>query len=86
MSRSGSLATDWYFLGRVRPIDEIAAELDALTAESVSDYAGQLRKPGEMTVLTLGPTALTLPPEPLKQTGFRETCRSDRQSSQPSCS
>jgi predicted Zn-dependent peptidase len=64
MSRSGSLATDWYFLGRVRPIDEIAAELDALTAESVSDYAGQLQKPGEMTVLTLGPAALTLPPEP----------------------
>jgi len=64
MSRSGSLATDWYFLGRVRPIDEIAAELDALTAESVSDYAAQLQKPGEMTVLTLGPAALTLPPEP----------------------
>ena len=30
MSRSGSLASDWYFLGRVRPIEEIAAELDAL--------------------------------------------------------
>ena len=64
MSRSGSLATDWYFLGRVRPIEEIAAELDALTPESVSDYAGRLRKPGDMTVLTLGPTALKLPPEP----------------------
>ncbi len=25
MSRSGSLASDWYFLGRVRPIEEIAA-------------------------------------------------------------
>ena len=31
MSRSGSLASDWFFLGRVRPIEEIAAELDALT-------------------------------------------------------
>ena len=62
MSRSGSLASDWYFLGRLRPIEEIAAELDALTPESVSEYAGRLRKHGEMTVLTLGPTALTLPP------------------------
>ena len=31
--------------GRVRPLDEIAAELDALTPESVSDYAGRLRNP-----------------------------------------
>ena len=31
MSRSGSLASDWFFLGRVRPIEEIAAELDALS-------------------------------------------------------
>jgi predicted Zn-dependent peptidase len=63
MSRSGSLATDWYFLGRVRPITEIAAELDALTAESVSEYAARPRNPGDMTVLTLGPAALELPPE-----------------------
>ena len=41
MSRSGSLASDWFFLGRVRPIDEIAAELDALTPEAVSEYAAQ---------------------------------------------
>jgi predicted Zn-dependent peptidase len=64
MSRSGSLATDWYFLGRVRPIEEIAAELDALTPESVSAYAQRLAKQGDMTILTLGPTALNLPPEP----------------------
>ena len=36
MSRSGSLASDWYFLGRVRPIEEIA-RLDALTPEAVSN-------------------------------------------------
>ena len=63
-SRSGSLASDWYFLGRVRPIAEIAAELDALTPEVVSDYAARLRTPGHVTILTLGPTALALPPEP----------------------
>lgn len=58
MSRSNALASDWYFLGRVRPLDEISAELDALTPESVSDYAKTLLKPGELTILTLGPTPL----------------------------
>ncbi len=42
MSRSGALASDWYFLGRVRSLEEIAAELDALTPEAVSDYAAGL--------------------------------------------
>ena len=36
MSRSGALASDWYFLGRVRPLEEISAALDALTPEDVS--------------------------------------------------
>ena len=31
MSRAGSLASDWFYLGRVRPIDEISDSLDALT-------------------------------------------------------
>jgi predicted Zn-dependent peptidase len=58
MSRSSALASDWYFLGRVRPLDEIAAEMDALTPESVSEYARTLLKPDELTILTLGPTPL----------------------------
>ena len=62
MSRSGSLASDWFFLGRVRPLDEIAAALDALTPEAVSDYAATFEKTGKPTILTLGPTALQLPP------------------------
>ena len=31
MSRSAALASDWYFLNRVRPLEEISAQLDALT-------------------------------------------------------
>jgi predicted Zn-dependent peptidase len=62
MSRSGSLASDWFFLGRVRPIEEIASELDALSTESVSDYAATFGNNGDPTILTLGPTALRLPP------------------------
>jgi predicted Zn-dependent peptidase len=64
MSRSGALASDWYFLGRVRPLEEIAAALDALTPEAVSAYAGTLTgQPDSTTILTLGPTAL-LPMSP----------------------
>jgi predicted Zn-dependent peptidase len=62
MSRSGYLASDWYFLGRVRPIEEIAARLDALTPQAVSEYTSVFRQPGELTILTLGPTPLTMPP------------------------
>ena len=63
MSRSSSLASDWYFLGRVRPIEEISAELDALTPESVSDYAAGFKDLRNLTILTLGPTALQCPAE-----------------------
>ncbi len=60
MSRAGSLASDWFYLGRVRPIDEIAGELDALTPSDVGEFATKNRT-DEMTIVTLGPTALKLP-------------------------
>ena len=60
MSRSGSLASDWFYLGRVRSLDEISAALDALTPESVSDYAAA-QDLTDMTILTLGPNALAFP-------------------------
>ena len=59
MSRSGSLASDWYYLSRVRSLDEISAALDSLTPESVSEYAAGLDLDA-MTILTLGPNALTI--------------------------
>ncbi len=59
-SRAAALAGDWYFLGRVRTIAEIAQALDALTAESVSQHCRTLPI-AEMTLLTLGPTALRIP-------------------------
>ena len=64
MSRSGALASDWFFLGRVRPIEEIAAELDGLVPEAVSEYAALFQNRRELTILTLGPTALSLPSQP----------------------
>jgi predicted Zn-dependent peptidase len=62
MSRSGSLASDWFFLGRVRPITEIAAALDALTPAVVSEYAVRMQSGVRPTIVTLGPSALELPP------------------------
>jgi len=60
MSRSSSLASDWYYLGRVRTITEIASKLDALTAESVSEFASR-QTLDAMTLITLGPKHLSIP-------------------------
>ena len=62
MSRAGSLGSDWYYLGRVRTLDEISESLDALTPDSVGDFARR-NAPVDMTILTLGPTPLQLPLE-----------------------
>ena len=60
MGRSSALASDWFYLGRVRPLDEILGALDALTPASVSAFAA--RQPiDQMTILTLGPKPLQLP-------------------------
>jgi predicted Zn-dependent peptidase len=60
ISRSDSLASDWFFLGRVRSLDEISAALDALSPESISAYAAG-QNLSAMTILTLGPNALAFP-------------------------
>jgi predicted Zn-dependent peptidase len=60
MSRSSSLASDHYFLGRVRSLDEIARALDALTPGAVSRFAADLPL-DQATILTLGPSPLDLP-------------------------
>ncbi len=60
MSRTGMLASDWFNRGRVRSVEEIAGALDALTPESVSDFARRSTTDG-MTIVTLGPSALKLP-------------------------
>ena len=60
-SRAGALASDWYFLGRVRSFDEIQAAIDGLTPEGI---VGHLRQtpPGDFTIVTLGPSELQLHP------------------------
>lgn len=59
-ARAGAIATDWYYLGRVRSFDEIQAAIDALTPQGILDHLQ--RFPVEkMILVTLGPEALTMP-------------------------
>ena len=57
MSRSGSLARDTLFLGRVRTLDEIRSQIDALTVPQVQGFAEEYA-PGSMVLVTIGPDAL----------------------------
>lgn len=56
-ARAGTLASDWYYLGRVRSFDEIQAAIDSLTPKKIVEH---LRRngPRDFTILTLGPKKL----------------------------
>ncbi len=56
-ARAGTLASDWYYLGRVRGFDEIQSAIDALTPESIVAHL-QRHPPGNFTTVTLGPEPL----------------------------
>jgi predicted Zn-dependent peptidase len=56
-ARAGTLASDWYYLGRVRSFDEIQAAIDALTPEAIVQYLRHY-PPRDITLVTLGPKPL----------------------------
>jgi predicted Zn-dependent peptidase len=56
-SRAGTLASDWYYLGRVRTFDEIKSAVDALTPTSITEHVRR-HPPQDFTIVTLGPKAL----------------------------
>jgi predicted Zn-dependent peptidase len=56
-SRSGSIARDWYYLGRARTLEEVGAIVDALTCETINAYLAA-NPPRDFTVITLGPKPL----------------------------
>ena len=62
-ARAGSMAGDWFHLGRVRPVDEVRAALDALTPGAVTDHSRRFPA-DKLCVVTLGPEPLTHPQEP----------------------
>jgi predicted Zn-dependent peptidase len=59
-ARAGALASDWYFLGRVRPLDEIQAAVAALTPDVIRQHVRRY-PPRDFTIVTLGPRPIRLP-------------------------
>ena len=59
-ARASALASDFTKIGRARSLAEITAQIDAVSLESVNDYASR-RRPGTPTIQTLGPAPLTPP-------------------------
>jgi predicted Zn-dependent peptidase len=60
-SRAGSIALDWYYLGRVRTMTELSQIIDNLSAESINAYLAANR-PSDFTVVTTGQTPLQVRP------------------------
>jgi predicted Zn-dependent peptidase len=56
-SRAGTLASDWYYLGRVRSFDEVKSAIDGLTPTSITKHVRR-HPPKDFTIVTLGPKAL----------------------------
>jgi predicted Zn-dependent peptidase len=56
-ARAASLASDWYYLGRVRSFDEIQGAVEALTPETILAHLHRY-PPHDFAVVTLGPRPL----------------------------
>lgn len=58
-ARAGSLASDWYNLGRVRSFDEIQSAIQTLSPASIHAHL-ERHPPQNFRVVTLGPTPLNV--------------------------
>jgi len=58
-ARSAAIAADWYHLGRVRPVREMHAAIDALDPQRIMQHL-ERRPPRDFTIVTLGPQPLTI--------------------------
>ncbi len=58
-ARAGALASDWYYLGRIRPLDEIHAAIESLTPRRIVNHVRRY-PPRDFTIVTLGPKKLKL--------------------------
>jgi predicted Zn-dependent peptidase len=56
-ARAGSLASDWYYLGRVRSFEEIKTAIEGLTPAGITEHVRRY-PPRDCTIVTLGPRAL----------------------------
>ncbi len=60
-ARAGVLSSDWYYLGRVRSVEEIQQAIDTLTPESILAHVRR-HPPQDFTIVTLGKNPLELRP------------------------
>lgn len=56
-SRAGSIAGDWFHLGRVRTLDEVNEKISGLTVDSINKYL-HANPPQNFDIVTLGPQPL----------------------------
>jgi predicted Zn-dependent peptidase len=56
-ARASFLASDWYYLGRVRSHEEIQSAIDRLTPEIILDHVRR-SPPRDFVIVTLGPKSL----------------------------
>jgi predicted Zn-dependent peptidase len=59
-ARAGALASDWYYLNRVRSMEEIQQAIDVLSPRSILDHVKRY-PPTDFTIVTLGKNPLQLP-------------------------
>jgi predicted Zn-dependent peptidase len=59
-ARAGALASEWYYLGRVRPLEEVQAAINGLTPEAIVRHVREYPA-RDYTVVTLGPNPLKFP-------------------------
>ncbi len=57
-ARAAAIASDQYIHGRPRSLEELTAEVDAITHDKLNHFVHEHR-PGPMTVVTIGPQPLT---------------------------
>jgi predicted Zn-dependent peptidase len=56
-ARSGAIARDWYYLGRVRTLEEIGEIVDSLSPATINAYLAE-HPPRDFSIVTLGPKPL----------------------------
>ncbi len=59
-ARAGSIAADWYYLGRVQTLEEVRAIVEGLTCDSINSYLAA-HPPDDFLVVTLGQQTLEIP-------------------------
>jgi predicted Zn-dependent peptidase len=61
-ARAGSIAGDWYHLGRVRPLAELQGLLNAVTRQTINNYLKHEPR-AKYTIVSLGERQLEVPSE-----------------------